>query len=131
VPALFALFAQCRAPPRSRAATLLTLCPFLAVCAGLIVDANINQQDVTPKEFGSLAAKACSSKLDDLGAAFPSVKEDIRPFFCLDLAYAHILLTKGFKIPEEASIRLVKRVQYNGDLIEAAWPLGAAINALG
>lgn len=102
-----------------------------ATDAGLIVDANINQQDVTPKEFGSLAAKACSSKLDDLGAAFPSVKEDIRPFFCLDLAYAHILLTKGFKIPEEASIRLVKRVQYNGDLIEAAWPLGAAINALG
>lgn len=27
--------------------------------------------------------------------------------------------------------RQVKRVEYNGDLVEAAWPLGAALNALG
>ena len=41
-----------------------------------------------------------------------------------------MLLTKGFKIPEEASITLVKKVEYNGDFVEAAWPLGAAINSL-
>lgn len=33
-----------------------------------------------------------------------------RPFFCLDLSYAHTLLTKGFKIPDDASITLVKKV---------------------
>ena len=149
--------------------------------------------------------------------------EELRPFFCLDLSYAHTLLTKGFKIPDDAQITLVsppplawlrcspsalaaaslvsespinaqitpvglvwgplhppalpvllcsharaaahaaptpaaparatlpanpccfphtllclslaplqvKRVEYNGDLVEAAWPLGAALNALG
>lgn len=63
---------------------------------------------------------------------FPSqMAEELRPFFCLDLSYAHTLLTRGFKIPEDAQITLVKRVEYNGDLIEAAWPLGAAINVLG
>lgn len=59
------------------------------------------------------------------------IGEELRPFFCLDLSYAHTLLTRGFKIPEDAQITLVKRVEYNGDLVEAAWPLGAAINALG
>lgn len=30
-----------------------------------------------------------------------------------------------------ASLLQVKRVEYNGELVEAAWPLGAALNALG
>ena len=99
--------------------------------AGLIQDPKANQQDVKPSEFGKLAGKACATVLSELGAAFPAIAAELHPFFCLDLAYTHTLLTKGFKIPEDASIRLVKRVEYNGDLIEAAWPLGAAINALG
>jgi apyrase len=86
---------------------------------------------VAPREFGALAERACSTSLADLAAAFPALGEELRPFFCLDLAYAHTLLTRGFKIPEDARIHLVKRVEYNGDLVEAAWPLGAAINALG
>lgn len=102
-----------------------------AADAGLIKDADANHQDVMPQEFGALAAKACSTALDQLAAVFPAVAEELRPFFCLDLTYTHTLLTKGFKIPDDTSIRLVKRVEYNGDLVEAAWPLGAALNALG
>lgn len=40
----------------------------------------------------------------------PQVQDVHRPFFCLDLSYAHTLLTKGFKIPDDASITLVKKV---------------------
>lgn len=98
---------------------------------GLIPDPKANQLDVAPREFGALAERACAAPLADLPAAFPAVAEELRPFFCLDLAYAHTLLTRGFKIPDDARIHLVKRVEYNGDLVEAAWPLGAAINALG
>lgn len=63
--------------------------------------------------------------------ACAQVQEAHRPFFCLDLSYAHTLLTHGFKIPESTTITLVKRVQYKKEQIEAAWPLGAAINLLG
>ena len=82
-------------------------------------------------DFGALAVKACATPLPDLPAAFPGVAEELRPFFCLDMAYAHALLTKGFKIEGATEITLVKKVEYNGEAVEAAWPLGAAINALG
>ncbi|KAL4422474.1 hypothetical protein ABPG75_008671 [Micractinium tetrahymenae] len=101
-----------------------------ATDAGLIAEAGAIQQRVRPSDFGGLAHKACSTPLGDLGVMFPKVAEELRPFFCLDLAYAHTLLTKGFKIPEDAQVQLVKKVEYNGEQVEAAWPLGAAINSL-
>lgn len=58
------------------------------------------------------------------------VKEKEAPFLCLDLAFQHTLLTKGFHIPETTPITLVKKVRYQGQEVEAAWPLGAAINLL-
>jgi apyrase len=48
----------------------------------------------------------------------------------MDLSFMHTLLTKGFKIPESKRVTLVKRVKYRGNEVEAAWPLGAAINML-
>lgn len=102
-----------------------------ATDAGLIPEAKTIQLKVRPSDFGSLAAKACSTDLADMEKTFPKMVEELRPFSCLDLSYAHTLLTKGFKIPDDAQIQLVKRVEYNGEEVEAAWPLGAAINALG
>lgn len=52
------------------------------------------------------------------------------PYLCLDLSFLHTLLTEGFKISEGAEVTLVKRVKYQAQEIEAAWPLGAAINLL-
>lgn len=37
---------------------------------------------------------------------------------------------QGFKLDEKMKLTLVKQVEYNGQRIEAAWPLGAAINDL-
>lgn len=77
----------------------------------------------------------------------------------MDLTYVHTLLLEGFKVPESTDITIVKRVgcveletawrlapgyatlqphatinqlqvQYKDEQIEAAWPLGAAINTL-
>lgn len=86
---------------------------------------------MAPKEFSALATKACATGLEEFGDAFPTVQEEGRPFFCLDLSYAHTLLTKGFKIPDETTVTLVKKVKYKKDHIEVAWALGAAINMLG
>lgn len=52
------------------------------------------------------------------------------PYLCLDLSFQYSLLTNGFKIEAARSVTLVKRVKYQGQEIEAAWPLGAAINLL-
>ena len=49
---------------------------------------------------------------------------------CLDLSFCHSLITQGFKIAADSKITLVKRIQYKDEEIEAAWPLGAAINML-
>ena len=87
----------------------------------------------TAADFGSKASKACSTKLSTTSAvtsAYPSVKADAAPFFCADLTYCHVLLTEGFSLKASAKITLVKQVEYNGQNIEAAWPLGAAINDL-
>ena len=42
--------------------------------------------------------------------ALLQVQEIHRPFFCLDLSYAHTLLTEGFDIPETTTVTLVKKV---------------------
>ena len=52
------------------------------------------------------------------------------PYLCLDLTFLHTLLTEGFRIKEGSDVSLVKRVKYQAQEIEAAWPLGAAINLL-
>jgi apyrase len=98
--------------------------------AGLVEEDAI-QAHIKPADFTALADRICSApSIEAMGSLFPRVHQDLRPYFCLDISYIHTLLIKGFKIPEEATVTLVKRVEYNGEHIEAAWPLGAAINML-
>lgn len=97
--------------------------------AGLVAEDAIEAY-VKPSAFVELAEKACAAGLEEIAMIFPKVHEDIRPFFCMDLSYVHTLLIKGFKVPDETQVTLVKKVEYNGEHIEAAWPLGAAINLM-
>ena len=101
-----------------------------AADAGLVNDDTSIQAKVQPGHFGKAAEKACPLDLESLEQTFPRVQESHRPFFCLDLTYAYTLLTEGFKIPANKEITLVKKVEYKGETVEAAWPLGAAINML-
>lgn len=52
------------------------------------------------------------------------------PFLCLDLSFCHALLRDGFRVGEDADVQLVKKIKYRQEEVEAAWPLGAAINLL-
>lgn len=58
------------------------------------------------------------------------VPEAHAPYFCLDLSFCHTVLTQGFDLPEQGELSLVKQVKYNGQAVEAAWPLGAAVHEL-
>ena len=102
-----------------------------AADAGLVDDASATQATLAPHHFKRLAKQACALHVSAVEEAFPRVVDDHRPFFCLDLTYAHTLLTHGFKIPEEKEVTIVKKFEYKGEYVEAAWPLGAAINLLG
>jgi apyrase len=99
--------------------------------AGIVDGSSALQAAVKPLHFKDAAQKVCSLDVEGVGSKFPEVQEAHRPYFCLDLTYAHTLLTSGFKIPESKEVTLVRKVEYQGELIEAAWPLGAAINMLG
>lgn len=92
--------------------------------------------EVTPAQFAAAAEAACAgdgeapSVLRALMPGAPDTQPDAA-LFCLDLSYCATLLHKGFARPPEQPIKIVRRVRHRGQPVEAAWPLGAALNALG
>jgi apyrase len=95
---------------------------------GLLGDDDITGT-TTPAALRAAAARAC-------GAASAAAVEEEFPtadgeYLCMDLMFQHSLLTVGFGMADDSKLVLVKRLPYHGTEIEAAWPLGAAINSLG
>jgi len=97
--------------------------------AGL-VDPEKPSGDTTPKKILAAAKKACSLSPEQLLQEFKGVEEKDAPYYCHDLSYAHSLLTVGYKLAESGQVTLVKQVTYKDQRVEAAWPLGAALNSL-
>jgi apyrase len=82
---------------------------------------------VTPAGFEKAAKIFCSLSLAEIGERFPKLKELKREYMCLDLVYLYSLLVSGFGIDQNQEITLVKKIMYRGFEVEAAWPLGSAI----
>ncbi|KAG2445302.1 hypothetical protein HYH02_008769 [Chlamydomonas schloesseri] len=97
---------------------------------GIIEDEGAAMWEVTARDFADKADEVCVQTVDDIGKVFKKVQGEHTKFLCLDLTYCHVMLTQGFKLDEMMKLTLVKQVEYNGQRIEAAWPLGAAINDL-
>ncbi|XP_041027810.1 apyrase 1-like [Juglans microcarpa x Juglans regia] len=93
-------------------------------------DPNVPIAKVHPREFREAAKRACETKLVNAKAAYPRVKEENLPFLCMDLVYQYTLLVEGFGLDPWQEITLVKQVKYRNALVEAAWPLGSAIEAV-
>ncbi|WZZ90889.1 hypothetical protein YC2023_119468 [Brassica napus] len=85
---------------------------------------------VRPIDFEKAAKKACSMKMEEGKSKFPRVEEDNLPYLCMDLVYQHTLLVDGFGLKPTQTITLVKKVKYGEHAVEAAWPLGSAIEAV-
>ena len=111
------------------------MCHYLPVCravdAGVIPASVTSKATIKPVAFLRAAEIACGLDVDQMTTKFPEMAAETAPYLCLDLTLQFALLTRGMKIPEQQPITLVKQVEYRGDLFEAAWPLGAAINTLG
>ncbi|KAL1202815.1 Apyrase 2 [Cardamine amara subsp. amara] len=85
---------------------------------------------VRPMDFEIAAKKACSMTLEEGKSKFPRVEEDNLPYLCMDLVYQFTLLIDGFGLEATQTITLVKKVKYGEHAVEAAWPLGSAIEAV-
>ncbi|XP_022966301.1 apyrase 2-like isoform X1 [Cucurbita maxima] len=85
--------------------------------------------EVRPVDFRDAARQACQIKLEDAGT-YPKVKKDNLPYLCMDLVYQYALLVDGLGLDPWQKITLVKKVKYQNSLVEAAWPLGSAIEAV-
>ncbi|KAF4367435.1 hypothetical protein F8388_025853 [Cannabis sativa] len=83
-----------------------------------------------PAQFKDAATLACQTKFEDAASVFPSVDESDLPYICLDLVYQYSLLVDGFGLKPWEEITLVKKVKYQDGWVEAAWPLGSAIEAV-
>lgn len=92
-----------------------------------IVDSNLDVAKVRPVDYEGAARRACASGLEDAKSTFPRVDQDNLPYLCMDLTYQYTLLVDGFGLNPQQEITLVKKIKYQNSLVEAAWPLGSAI----
>ncbi|WIA38219.1 hypothetical protein OEZ86_001563 [Tetradesmus obliquus] len=98
--------------------------------SSIIADKAAIEWKTSPGDFAKRAAAVCGKAVPELTKSYSDLLAANAPYFCLDLSFCHTVLTQGFDLAETASVTLVKQVKYNGQTIEAAWPLGAAINDL-
>ncbi|CAK9155279.1 unnamed protein product [Ilex paraguariensis] len=94
------------------------------------VDPNKPVAKVRPADFEDAAKRACETNLKDAKSLYPRVDPDNLPYLCMDLVYQFTLLVDGFALDPWQEITLVKQVEYQNSLVEAAWPLGSAIEVL-
>ncbi|KAJ7976350.1 Apyrase [Quillaja saponaria] len=94
------------------------------------VDSHSPVAKVRPVDFEDAAKRACETKLEDAKSTYPHVDDGNLPFLCMDLVYQYTLLVDGFGLTPWQDITLVKQVKYRDSLVEAAWPLGSAIEAV-
>ncbi|XP_020085971.1 probable apyrase 1 [Ananas comosus] len=91
------------------------------------VDPNKAVAKVKPSDFEEAAKRACEMNVNDAKTTYPLVSKDNIPYLCMDLVYQFTLLVDGFGVDPYQEITLVKKVQYGDAYVEAAWPLGSAI----
>ncbi|KAF5772803.1 putative apyrase [Helianthus annuus] len=94
------------------------------------VDASKPVAKVHPIDFQTAAQRACQTTLEDAKSQYPKVESSNLPYLCMDLVYQYTLLVDGFDLEPQQQITLVKQVEYQNSLVEAAWPLGSAIEAV-
>ncbi|PHU01514.1 putative apyrase 1 [Capsicum chinense] len=92
-----------------------------------IINPSLAVAKVHPADYESAAKHACGTGLERAKSEFPHVQTDNLPYLCMDLVYQYTLLVDGFGLDPQQEITLVKKVEYKNSLVEAAWPLGSAI----
>ncbi|CEF97475.1 Nucleoside phosphatase GDA1/CD39 [Ostreococcus tauri] len=100
-----------------------------AVNVGIVSDDEIDGRS-SVKEFKRAAEDACKLDVKGVIKKYHGIEEKDAPYLCMDLTFAQALLSVGFAKHGWDDFTLVKRIEYQGRAVEAAWPLGAALNSM-
>ncbi|CAO2141272.1 unnamed protein product [Urochloa humidicola] len=98
-----------------------------------IIDGKAPSAMAAPAKFRKMASLACLLDVKEdakIQLLFPKVEKDSVPYLCMDLTYQYTLLVDGFGLNPEKKITFVSKVKHGEYYIEAAWPLGTAIDTL-
>lgn len=92
-----------------------------------LLDKDAIRGKVVVRDFGLAASDACTLDAAGVKAKFPNVPDSDVPFLCMDLSFIVGLLEHGFGLDSAAEVTLAKKLPYNGEEVETAWPLGASL----
>ncbi|XXG40976.1 hypothetical protein AAC387_Pa01g1554 [Persea americana] len=95
-----------------------------------LIDSEQPSAKVKPEAYKKAAKHVCKLRLKAASQTFTSVAESDLPYLCMDLVYEYTLLKDGFDLDLDQHITLVSRLKYKNHMVEAAWPLGSAIDAV-
>ncbi|CAN6362643.1 unnamed protein product [Urochloa humidicola] len=99
-----------------------------------IIDGKAPSAQATPDKFRKKASLACRMDIKDdakiIELIYPKVEKDNVPYLCMDLTYQYTLLVDGFGLDPAKKIIFVSKVKHGEYYIQAAWPLGTAIETL-
>ncbi|KAF7005641.1 hypothetical protein CFC21_020749 [Triticum aestivum] len=102
---------------------------YMASRVGLI-GSEATSGKTTPAAYRAAAEKICTLSLEEAKAAYPKARASDVPYLCMDLVYQYSLLVDGFGLEPTKAITVVEKVKHGEYFIEAAWPLGEAIEAV-
>ncbi|EES08260.1 hypothetical protein BDA96_05G088800 [Sorghum bicolor] len=102
---------------------------YLASHVGFI-DSKAPSAKAAPAAFRAAAKKACQLDVKKAKVAYPNISDSDVPYLCMDLTYTYTLLVDGFGLQPMKKITFVSKVKHGEYYMEAAWPLGTAIEAV-
>lgn len=83
--------------------------------------------ELQPQHFREVAKDVCTLTVEDIVSRYSRVDKANAPFLCLDLCFIVSLLEDGFGLTAETPLFLAKKIEFNGEQVETAWTLGAAL----
>ncbi|KAJ1688920.1 hypothetical protein LUZ63_013075 [Rhynchospora breviuscula] len=95
-----------------------------------IIEKGALSADITLANYKKATITACAlNSLEAASTKFPNVAPPNLPYLCMDLMYQYTLLTTGFGLTDKKEVTVIKEVHYRDFYMDAAWPLGSAIEA--